>query len=87
MRCLGFGCLGFNHPAASNDERVQVRSRPSTMGRAIVRHPKVFLFDEPLSNLDAKLRVQMRIETKKVHRRAGVRAATGACRPLQRRAA
>src|SRR2546430_1540443 len=37
------------------------------MGRAIVRHPKVFLFDEPLSNLDAKLRVQMRIEIKKVH--------------------
>jgi multiple sugar transport system ATP-binding protein len=38
------------------------------MGRAIVRHPKVFLFDEPLSNLDAKLRVQMRTEIKKVHR-------------------
>jgi len=37
------------------------------MGRAIVRDPKVFLFDEPLSNLDAKLRVQMRIEIKKVH--------------------
>jgi multiple sugar transport system ATP-binding protein len=37
------------------------------MGRAIVRHPKVFLFDEPLSNLDAKLRVQMRTEIKKVH--------------------
>jgi multiple sugar transport system ATP-binding protein len=39
------------------------------MGRAIVRHPKVFLFDEPLSNLDAKLRVQMRIEIKKVHQK------------------
>jgi multiple sugar transport system ATP-binding protein len=38
------------------------------MGRAIVRDPKVFLFDEPLSNLDAKLRVQMRTEIKKVHR-------------------
>ena len=37
------------------------------MGRAIVRNPKVFLFDEPLSNLDAKLRVQMRIEIKRVH--------------------
>ncbi|MGO8915785.1 MAG: ABC transporter ATP-binding protein [Stellaceae bacterium] len=37
------------------------------MGRAIVRNPKVFLFDEPLSNLDAKLRVQMRTEIKKVH--------------------
>jgi multiple sugar transport system ATP-binding protein len=39
------------------------------MGRAIVRHPKVFLFDEPLSNVDAKLRVQMRIEIKKVHQK------------------
>ena len=39
------------------------------MGRAIVRNPKVFLFDEPLSNLDAKLRVQMRIEIKKLHQR------------------
>ena len=37
------------------------------MGRAIVRDPKVFLFDEPLSNLDAKLRVQMRTEIKRVH--------------------
>jgi len=39
------------------------------LGRAIVRDPKVFLFDEPLSNLDAKLRVQMRTELKKLHRR------------------
>src|SRR5260370_2001427 len=39
------------------------------MGRAIVRNPKLFLFDEPLSNLDAKLRVQMRIEIKKAHQR------------------
>jgi multiple sugar transport system ATP-binding protein len=39
------------------------------MGRAIVRNPKVFLFDEPLSNLDAKLRVQMRPEIKKVHQK------------------
>jgi multiple sugar transport system ATP-binding protein len=39
------------------------------MGRAIVRDPKVFLFDEPLSNLDAKLRVQMRTEIKKLHKR------------------
>ena len=37
------------------------------LGRAIVRKPKVFLFDEPLSNLDAKLRVQMRTEIKKLH--------------------
>jgi len=39
------------------------------LGRAIVRHPKVFLFDEPLSNLDAKLRVQMRAELGKLHTR------------------
>jgi len=39
------------------------------MGRAIVRHPKVFLFDEPLSNLDAKLRVDMRSEIKALHQR------------------
>ena len=39
------------------------------MGRAIVRHPQVFLFDEPLSNLDAKLRVQMRAEIKELHQR------------------
>jgi len=39
------------------------------MGRAIVREPKVFLFDEPLSNLDAKLRVQMRLQIKKLQRR------------------
>jgi multiple sugar transport system ATP-binding protein len=39
------------------------------MGRAIVRHPKVFLFDEPLSNLDAKLRVKMRAEIKALHQR------------------
>ena len=39
------------------------------VGRAIVRNPKVFLFDEPLSNLDAKLRVQMRTEISKLHRR------------------
>lgn len=42
------------------------------MGRAIVREPKVFLFDEPLSNLDAKLRVQMRIEIKRLQRRMNV---------------
>ncbi|MCQ2736307.1 MAG: ATP-binding cassette domain-containing protein, partial [bacterium] len=42
------------------------------MGRAIVRKPKVFLMDEPLSNLDAKLRVQMRAELQKMHKRLGV---------------
>jgi multiple sugar transport system ATP-binding protein len=44
------------------------------LGRAIVRHPQVFLFDEPLSNLDAKLRVQMRVELKKIHERLGTTA-------------
>ncbi len=39
------------------------------MGRALVRHPKISLFDEPLSNLDAKLRVEMRTEIKKLHQR------------------
>jgi multiple sugar transport system ATP-binding protein len=42
------------------------------MGRAIIRHPRAFLMDEPLSNLDAKLRVQMRAELVKLHRRLGV---------------
>ncbi|WP_375566143.1 ABC transporter ATP-binding protein [Oceaniradius stylonematis] len=41
------------------------------IGRSIVKHPKVFLFDEPLSNLDAKLRVQMRIELKSLHTELG----------------
>jgi multiple sugar transport system ATP-binding protein len=42
------------------------------MGRAIVRHPRAFLMDEPLSNLDAKLRIQMRVELVRLHRRLGV---------------
>jgi multiple sugar transport system ATP-binding protein len=41
------------------------------MGRALVRDPKLFLFDEPLSNLDAKLRVDMRIEIKRLHQATG----------------
>src|SRR5713226_5863264 len=41
------------------------------MGRALVRQPKIFLFDEPLSNLDAQLRVEMRTELKKLHARLG----------------
>jgi multiple sugar transport system ATP-binding protein len=44
------------------------------LGRAIVRHPRVFLFDEPLSNLDAMLRVQMRVELRKLHERLGTTA-------------
>ena len=46
------------------------------MGRAIVRKPQVFLFDEPLSNLDAKLRVQMRVEIKRLQRALGVPRST-----------
>lgn len=55
------------HPRAlSGGQRQRV-----AMGRAIVRDPKVFLFDEPLSNLDAKLRVQMRLEIKTLQKRLG----------------
>jgi len=62
-RILDIGELLARKPKAlSGGQRQRV-----AMGRAIVRHPKVFLFDEPLSNLDAKLRVQMRTEIKKVH--------------------
>src|SRR5260221_5707013 len=56
--------LGRKPKQLSGGQRQRV-----AMGRAIVRDPKVFLFDEPLSNLDAKLRVQMRIEIKKVHQK------------------
>ena len=42
------------------------------IGRAIVRHPEVFLFDEPLSNLDAELRVHMRVEISRLHKELGV---------------
>ena len=46
------------------------------MGRALVREPKAFLLDEPLSNLDAKLRVQMRAELKRLHQRLRSRRST-----------
>ncbi len=58
--------LGRLPKALSGGQRQRV-----AMGRAIVRDPQVFLFDEPLSNLDAKLRVQMRTEIKALHQRLG----------------
>ena len=57
-------CLDRKPKALSGGQRQRV-----AMGRAIVREPKVFLMDEPLSNLDAKLRVQMRTEISKLHHR------------------
>lgn len=66
-RILGIEALLDRKPRAlSGGQRQRV-----AMGRAIVRHPKVFLFDEPLSNLDAKLRVQMRAEIRALHDRLG----------------
>lgn len=62
---LGLSSLMERTPAElSGGQRQRV-----AMGRAIVRHPEAFLFDEPLSNLDAKLRVQMRTEIKKLHQK------------------
>ena len=62
---LGLGDLLERYPGQlSGGQRQRV-----AMGRAIVRAPKVFLFDEPLSNLDAKLRVKMRTELKEMHQR------------------
>jgi multiple sugar transport system ATP-binding protein len=65
---LGIGeLLGRRPRELSGGQRQRV-----AMGRAIIRHPQVFLMDEPLSNLDAKLRVQMRAELVKLHRRLDV---------------
>jgi len=64
-KILGLEAILDRRPSAlSGGQRQRV-----AMGRAIVRQPKVFLFDEPLSNLDAKLRVQMRAEIKRMHQR------------------
>jgi multiple sugar transport system ATP-binding protein len=60
------GLLKRKPKALSGGQRQRV-----ALGRAIVRIPKVYLFDEPLSNLDAKLRVQMRLELKKLHKKMG----------------
>src|SRR5438874_5760700 len=65
---LGLADLLERRPAQlSGGQRQRV-----AMGRAIVREPKAFLLDEPLSNLDAKLRVQMRAELKRIHQRLGI---------------
>jgi sn-glycerol 3-phosphate transport system ATP-binding protein len=65
---LGLAALLERKPRAlSGGQRQRV-----AMGRAIVREPKLFLFDEPLSNLDAKLRVQMRAEIRRLQRRLGI---------------
>jgi multiple sugar transport system ATP-binding protein len=64
---LGIGSLLDRKPKQMSGGQMQ----RVAVGRAIVRDPQVFLFDEPLSNLDAKLRVQMRVEISKLHKKLG----------------
>lgn len=65
--------LGIDHLLTCKPSQLSGGQRQRVaVGRAMVRHPAVFLMDEPLSNLDAKLRVQMRGEIKELHRRLGV---------------
>ena len=67
------GCSGSAALLARKPRQLSGGQRQRVaMGRAIVREPKLFLFDEPLSNLDAKLRVQMRAEIRRLQRRLGV---------------
>ena len=61
--------LWQRHPAYAHSQQQRV-----AIARAIVRTPRLFLFDEPLSNLDAKLRVQTRVELKKLHERLATTA-------------
>ena len=64
--CRSTALLGRKPSQLSGGQRQRV-----AMGRALVRDPLLFLFDEPLSNLDAKLRVDMRMEIKQLHQRIG----------------
>lgn len=67
------GILGLEHLLDRKPKELSGGQRQRVaLGRAIVREPKVFLMDEPLSNLDAKLRVQMRTQISKLHKRLGV---------------
>ena len=67
------GILELGHLLARKPRELSGGQRQRVaMGRAIVRQPQVFLFDEPLSNLDAKLRAQTRLEIQKLHRELGI---------------